>query len=111
MQHRHAGLWACVVLGGVLVGCRSYDVQPTAVPDAANYKACMSTEADIGPDGGEIDLGPYALMIPAGALSYTTHITMDQVSCGLWPVVLGPDGTQFSVPATLRFDASSEAFP
>ena len=111
MTRRHAGLGAAVVLGGVLVGCSSSGLQPTAPPGEMIQKACLSDAADIGPDGGVLSCGPYTLTIPAGALAYTAHITMEQESCNQWPVRLSPDGTQFAVPAILAFDAAQEPDP
>jgi hypothetical protein len=110
MSRRHIGLWVSVVLGVGLAGCKSYDAQPTAVQQKApSY--CLSDGADIGPDGGSLSCGPYTLTVPAGALTYTAHLTMDQETCGQWPVRLGPEGTQFMTPVTLDFDASSESNP
>lgn len=111
MTRRHAGLGAAVVLGGVLVGCSSSDLQPTAPTGETFNKVCLSDAADIGPEGGVLSCGPYTLTIPAGALSYSAHITLEQETCGQWPVRLSPDGTQFAVPATLAFDAASEPDP
>jgi len=111
MSRRHAGFGAAVVLGGVLVGCSSVELQPTAPRVDTINKACLSDAADVGPDGGVLSCGPYTLTIPAGALTYTAHITMEQESCGQWPVRLSPDGTQFGVPATLAFDVNSEPDP
>ena len=112
MTRRQTGLWAVVLLGVALAGCRSDNtMQPTAVPDAAIQKSCMSDEGDIGPEGGSLNCGPYTLTVPAGALSYTAHLKMTQEVCGLWPVQLSPDGTQFAVPATLSIDATGELLP
>lgn len=111
MSRRHAGFGAAVVLGGVLVGCSSFELQPTSPPGETINKVCLSDAADIGPDGGVLSVGLYTLTIPAGALTYTAHITMEQEVCGEWPVRLSPDGTQFAVSATLAFDASSEPDP
>ncbi len=110
MSRRHVGLWVGVVLGLAFVGCSSYQTQPTAVQQK-NEQSCLSDGADIGPDGGMLNCGPYTLTVPAGALSYTAHLTMDQETCGQWPVRLGPEGTQFAMSATLAFDASSESNP
>lgn len=111
MTRRHAGLGAAVVVVGVLVGCSATGLQPTAPPVETLQKGCLSDAADIGPEGGMLSCGPYTLTIPAGALSYTAHITMAQETCGQWPVRLSPDGTQFAVPATLAFDAAGESDP
>src|SRR5262249_35264513 len=112
MTRRQTGLWAVVLLGVALAGCRSDNtMQPTAVPDAAIQKSCMSDEGDIGPEGGSLDFGPYTLTVPAGALSYTAPFKMKQEVCGLWPVQMSPDGTQFAVPATLSIDATGELLP
>ncbi len=63
----------------------------------------------IGISGGEIELGHAKLVIPRGALSGDTVITMGYVSNypgheRLIPgsvMQIGPEGTQFAIPATL----------
>jgi len=63
----------------------------------------------IGSEGGEIALGRARLVIPQGALSVDTVITMgysythpthERLIPGT-VIEIGPDGTQFAVPATL----------
>ena len=111
MSRHHAGLGTVLLLGAFLMGCSSMDAQPTAVTDVGANKTFMSAAADVGPEGGILSCGPYTLEIPAGALSYTAHITMAQEAANQWPVTLGPDGTQFAVPATLTFNLAGEANP
>jgi hypothetical protein len=64
--------------------------------------------ANIGPLGGMLVAGNYALIVPAGALLSTTQLTLQQEVSGQWPVSLGPEGTQFIVPVTLVFNAAAE---
>ena len=108
MTRRHAGLWAGVVLGALLVGCWTFQPEPDS-SDVIS-KACLSDDQFIGPLGGTLSAGVYTLHIPAGALTSTVEITMNQENCGQWPVRLGPEGLQFMIPATLEFDASTEPY-
>lgn len=110
MTRRRVVVAAGVVLGAMLVGCGVR--QPQApVEEPLFQNACLSDELDVGSAGGTLSCGPYTLTIPSGALSSTVHITMEQESCGQWPVRLGPDGTQFAQAVTLEFDASGEPDP
>lgn len=109
MTRRHAGLWAGAVLGALLVGCGTFQPEPET-SDVVS-KACLSDGRFIGPTGGTLSAGVYSLHIPAGALSSTVEITMNQENCGHWPVRLGPEGLQFTIPATLEFNASGEPHP
>jgi hypothetical protein len=109
MPRRNAGMWAGVVLGSMLVGCTTMAPEPES-PNRVT-KALMGDAREIGPLGGSLSAGVYTLTIPPGALTTTLVITMDQETAGEWPVRLGPEGTQFIVPVTLEFDASSEPDP
>jgi len=109
MTRRHAGLWAGVVLGALLVGCGTFQPEP-GTPDVVS-KVFYSASEPIGPAGGTLRAGVYALHIPAGALTSTVEITVNQESAGQWPVQLGPEGLQFMIPATLEFDAYGESHP
>ena len=69
----------------------------------------ITNSKTIGSDGGEIALGRARLVIPQGALSVDTVITMgysythpthERLIPGT-VIEIGPDGTQFAVPATL----------
>jgi hypothetical protein len=108
-MNRRFARWAVVLTGALLVGCQS--LQQPVTPEALPQAVTLSDEKDVGPDGGTLSCGPYSLVIPAGALSSTVHISMTQVTPGEWPVDLEPHGTQFAIPAVLTFDASSEPDP
>jgi hypothetical protein len=63
---------------------------------------------EIGPDGGQFSFGNYTLSVPPGALATSVRLSITQENNGQWPVRFGPEGTQFAVPVTMTFDASSE---
>ncbi|MBW1780703.1 MAG: hypothetical protein JRL30_08170 [Deltaproteobacteria bacterium] len=73
----------------------------------------------IGSEGGEIELGHAKLVIPQGALSADTIITMGYPDSyptheRLIPgtvIQIGPDGTQFAVPATLTLGFDEQDLP
>ena len=112
MRRRHAAVWAGWVVGMVaLVGCGS-DSTPVAAPSAGLHsKGCVSNSMVIGPLGGTLTAGSYTLYVQAGALLLPRTLTIEQETCGQWPVRLSPDGTQFLLPAFLSFNASGEANP
>jgi len=61
----------------------------------------------VGPDGGELDIGPHRLIIPPGALATPTQIS-GSIDAGPTVVIhFEPTGLQFKKPAGLIFDASS----
>ncbi len=55
----------------------------------------------VGPSGGTIRAGEYALVVPAGALDRTVRITMEQVRDTVNSVRFAPEGLQFSRSARL----------
>jgi hypothetical protein len=112
MTRRQGRMAAGVVLVAFLVGCQVTGPE-SIVQGPVATKGCpaLADDADIGSEGGMLSAGPYTLVVPPGALVAMTHLTLTQESCGQWPVQLGPEGTQFMVPAMLQFDASSEANP
>lgn len=60
------------------------------------------SSAMIGPDGGKISAGPHTLVIPSGALSAPTQITMTlQTGRGVNAVQFQPEGLHFNRPASL----------
>ncbi|HXG96439.1 MAG TPA: hypothetical protein VNJ06_04915 [Gemmatimonadales bacterium] len=67
-----------------------------------------SSKATIGPDGGSISAGPHTLMIPAGALSAPTTITMTApTGRGVNVVEFAPAGLQFARSASLTMSYSN----
>lgn len=110
MSRRHAGMWAGLVMGAMLVGCGSESTQ-VAAPETAHKTACLSDAQTIGVLGGRLEAGPYTLIVPPGAMLQARTLTMEQETCGQWPVRLGPEGINFVLPVYLEFDASSEAKP
>jgi len=60
------------------------------------------TTATIGPEGGKISAGPHTLVIPAGAVSAPTQITMTlRTGMGVNAVQFQPEGLRFNKPASL----------
>ena len=55
----------------------------------------------IGRAGGQLQVGPHRLTIPAGALDAPTVITAEAPTGNEVVVRFSPDGLRFSVPATL----------
>jgi len=67
-----------------------------------------SSKATIGPDGGSISAGPHTLVIPAGALSVPTTITMTApTGRGVNAVEFAPEGLQFARSASLTMSYSN----
>jgi len=67
-----------------------------------------SSKATIGPDGGSISAGPHTLVIPPGALSAPTTITMTApTGRGVNAVEFAPAGLQFARPASLTMSYSN----
>ena len=60
-----------------------------------------STTQTVGPDGGTIQIGPHALVIPAGALVSPTLITAVAPPGSVDAVRFQPEGLQFEVAAYL----------
>jgi len=57
--------------------------------------------ANIGPNGGRLNVGPHSLVFPRGALSRQTQITAHAVRGNHVRVEFSPSGLQFATPATL----------
>ena len=109
MARRQTGLWAGLVLGAVFMGCQSVTAPVTS--ETTNSKVLLSDGRVFGPEGGSLTLGNYTLTVPPGAVSAPTYLSITQELLGLWPVSFGPEGTQFTVPVTISFDARKELFP
>lgn len=61
-----------------------------------------SSTVTIGPGGGSISAGPHMLVVPPGALSAPTKITMTApTGLGVNAVKFQPEGLQFRAPAAL----------
>jgi hypothetical protein len=58
----------------------------------------------IGPAGGQLNIGPHTLTIPAGALAAPTVISGQMPTSAVASVQLSPHGLNFAVPATLELD-------
>lgn len=65
-----------------------------------------STTRAVGPDGGIVAVGQYALVVPPGALRNTVQIRAEQMPGKVNSVRFSPEGLQFSRPAvlTMRYD-------
>ena len=62
----------------------------------------------IGPLGGTISAGPHTLVIPPGALSSPTAITMTApTGLGVNAVKFQPEGLRFTAPAVLKIGRAS----
>jgi len=67
-----------------------------------------SSTATIGPNGGSLSAGPHTLVIPPGALSAPTTITMTAPrGLGVNAVKFAPEGLRFATPATLTMSYSN----
>jgi exo-beta-1,3-glucanase (GH17 family) len=107
MKNRFPPLLLTCMVVFLLVGC-SDDNNSTSV-----------TSKTIGSGGGEIELDHAKLVIPQGALSVDTVITMaysfnHPTHDRLIPetvIQIGPDGTQFAVPATLILSYNEADLP
>jgi hypothetical protein len=74
---------------------------PTGLLECSNLPAA-STTVTIGPAGGSISAGPHKLVIPPGALSAPTAITMTiPTGLNVNAVKFKPQGLRFSTPASL----------
>ncbi|HLZ44879.1 MAG TPA: hypothetical protein VKQ05_04300 [Gemmatimonadales bacterium] len=74
---------------------------PTGLLKCSDLPAATTT-ATIGSAGGMISAGPHTLVIPPGALSAPTQITMTiPTGLGVKAVKFQPEGLQFSKPAAL----------
>jgi hypothetical protein len=60
--------------------------------------------ANIGPNGGRLNVGKHSLVIPRGALSRQTQISAHAVRGNHVRVEFSPSGLQFSTPATLTLN-------
>jgi hypothetical protein len=115
-------LWTVLLLGtagAIILGCGDRSplgVAPRAprphgdliggLPGPPGLLRCRplpydSTTQTIGPDGGTIQVGPHALVIPAGALPSPTVITAVVVSGPTNAVHFEPEGLQFQQSAYL----------
>lgn len=99
-----------------LVNGRTLPVQ-FRIEQGAVQMVAPGAAASVGPAGGAVTKndGSVSLKFPAGAVAATTAITMEVVTdplpgAGEWapPVELGPDGSTFGAPVTIRmaYDAS-----
>ncbi len=61
-----------------------------------------SESEDIGPSGGELEIGPHRLVVPAGALLRRTRITGKISPDSVNSVQFSPEGLRFLVPARLH---------
>jgi len=80
---------------------------PTGLLKCSDLPYASST-ATIGVAGGTISAGPHTLVIPPGALSAPTAITMTAPrGLGVNAVKFQPEGLQFAVPAVLTMSYSN----
>jgi hypothetical protein len=63
--------------------------------------------ATIGPNGGELDVGPNRVIIPPGALTTTVVVSGTSPADADPTIILEPTGLQFKKPAGLILDASN----
>jgi len=79
----------------------------TGLLKCSNLPYASSTKT-IGALGGSISAGPHTLVIPPGALSAPTTITMTAPSgLGVNAVKFAPEGLRFSAPAVLTMSYSN----
>ena len=118
-------LIASILLLAVAVACS--DRTPTSVPVAPAPDASLiggllgatgllkcsslpyaSDTETIGPLGGVLRAGPHSLVIPPGALTATTTITMTvPTGLGVNAVKFQPEGLRFVAPAVLTMSYSN----
>ena len=96
-------------LGVVPLQSDAQAVRAKPVPTSHNLAQCRPLEADtateeIGPEGGEIDVGSHTLSIPPLALSETVRITAVAPSDTVREVRFQPEGLVFQRPAVLRLN-------
>lgn len=86
---------------------------PHIITNGSGLQGCTPREpqygtATIGPNGGELDVGPHRLIIPPGALQETVEISGTALEDSSTPTIdLEPHGLQFKKPAGLILDASN----
>lgn len=68
-------------------------------------------EGDVGPAGGRIVVGRNRLIVPAGALASTVHITATVPEGHYAQISFEPEGLVFDKPARLVLDAAGCAIP
>jgi len=81
---------------------------PFPICEPKDYDADMAV---IGPQGGTLSVGGHKLIIPRGALTQNTFITMERPSSLLIEVEFSPHGTTFLVEPTLELDYSDCYLP
>ena len=82
-------------------------VAPTGLLQCSALPYAQTTRT-IGSAGGTISAGPHTLVIPAGALSQPTAITMTvPTGLGVNAVEFAPEGLQFQRPVTLQMSYSN----
>jgi len=80
---------------------------PTGLLKCSALPYASDTET-IGSQGGVLSAGPHTLVIPAGALSAPTKITMTApTGLGVNAVKFQPEGLQFKTPASLTMSYSN----
>ena len=80
---------------------------PTGLLKCSALPSASDTET-IGPLGGVLVAGPHSLIIPPGALSAPTRITMTVPSgLGVNAVKFAPEGLRFNAPASLTMSYSN----
>src|SRR5262249_30155879 len=83
------------------------------VGDGSDLPGCTPRDAQygtaiIGPNGGELDVGRTRLIIPAGALTETVHVSGTSPADAATPTIyFEPTGLQFKKSAGLILDASN----
>jgi hypothetical protein len=122
-------LFSTLLLGSVLVVASCGDPSPVGVgpsrpdieagkskPVASALIVCRALRADavtqlIGPEGGELNVGPHTLDIPPGALSDTVSITAVAPSDTLRLIRFKPEGLVFQQPASLSMSYKNCRIP
>lgn len=70
-------------------------------------------DKDIDAKGGQLDIGPHSLVIPAGALTKKTRITAEILGDGYNTIRFSPEGLQFAKTAFLfmSYENCEVSFP
>jgi hypothetical protein len=85
---------------------------PRIIQTNGGMKGCTARDpqfgaAVIGPNGGDLVVGPNRLIIPPGALTQTVQISGTAPEGTVPSIILEPHGLQFKKPAGLLLDASN----
>lgn len=112
-----AAAWSCADPSPVGVEPSGPGLEAAALkPVSSALVQCRSLRADsvtqvIGPEGGELNVGPHTLDVPPGALSDTVRITAVAPSETVRLIRFMPEGLVFQKPASLSLSYKNCKIP